>query len=81
MNVKMLVHVRQLFNCSTQKINRHNQRAWVRSVRRLGQHWVLAPMYRLGTPAVPLRLSVVPVPTDIARTPRRASRGVKGAAS
>jgi len=44
MNVKMLRHVRQMWNVShvSQEINRANQRKWVRSVRRLGDRWLLA---------------------------------------
>jgi len=44
MNTKMLKHVRQLFNAPhvDKRINRHNQRQWVRSVRFLGDKWLLA---------------------------------------
>lgn len=44
MNTKMLTHVRQLFNTPNvdKRINRHNQRQWVRSVRHLGDKWLLA---------------------------------------
>lgn len=44
MNTKMLTHVRQLFNTQgvDKRINRHNQRQWVRSVRYLGDKWLLA---------------------------------------
>ncbi len=44
MNTKMLKHVRQLFNAPhvDKSINRHNQRQWVRSVRFLGDKWLLA---------------------------------------
>ena len=44
MNTKMLRHVRQLWNVSylPQEINRANQRKWIRSVRRLGDKWLLA---------------------------------------
>jgi len=40
----MLTHVRQLFNTQgvDKRINRHNQRQWVRSVRYLGDKWLLA---------------------------------------
>ena len=40
----MLKHVRQLFNVDyiPRSTNRHNQRQWVRSVRNLGDKWLLA---------------------------------------
>lgn len=44
MNVRMLKHVRQLWNVPfvPQEINRANQRKWVQSIRRLGDKWLLA---------------------------------------
>jgi hypothetical protein len=44
MNVRMLRHVRQLWNVPfvPQSINRANQLKWVRSVRLLGDKWLLA---------------------------------------
>ena len=44
MNTKMLRHVRTLFNTDgvERRINRHNQRQWVRSIRYLGDKWLLA---------------------------------------
>lgn len=44
MNTKMLKHVRILFNTEgvEKRINRHNQRQWVRSIRFLGDKWLLA---------------------------------------
>jgi hypothetical protein len=44
MNTKMLKHVRTLFNTKDvdSRINRHNQRQWVRSIRFLGDKWLLA---------------------------------------
>jgi hypothetical protein len=44
MNVTALRHVRQLFNVEhvPARINRHNQRQWVRSIRYLGDKWLLA---------------------------------------
>ena len=44
MNTKMLRHVRTLFNTEgvDNRINRHNQRQWVRSIRFLGDKWLLA---------------------------------------
>ena len=44
MNTKMLRHVRTLFNTEgvEKRINRHNQRQWVRSIRYLGDKCLLA---------------------------------------
>lgn len=44
MNTKMLKHVRTLFNTEgvDKRINRHNQRQWVKSIRHLGDKWLLA---------------------------------------
>lgn len=44
MNTNALRHVRQLWNVSyvPREINRANQRKWVRSVRLLGDKWLLA---------------------------------------
>ena len=44
MNTKMLKHVRTLFNTDgvERRINRHNQLQWVRSIRFLGDKWLLA---------------------------------------
>jgi hypothetical protein len=44
MKIKMLRHVRQLWNSSlvTREINRANQRKWIRQVRILGDRWLLA---------------------------------------
>lgn len=44
MKTQVLSHVRQLFNVDhvPRHINRHNQRQWVRSVRHLGDRWLLA---------------------------------------
>jgi hypothetical protein len=44
MNVRMLRHVRQMWNVDhvSQETNRANQRKWVRSVRLLGDKWLLA---------------------------------------
>jgi hypothetical protein len=43
MNVRMLRHVRQLWNVPfvPQSINRANQRKWIRSVRLLGDKWLI----------------------------------------
>jgi hypothetical protein len=44
MNVRMLRHVRHLWNVPfvPQSVNRANQLKWVRSVRLLGDKWLLA---------------------------------------
>jgi hypothetical protein len=44
MNTTYLRRVRRLFNSDmvSRSTNRHNQRAWVRSVRALGRQWLLA---------------------------------------
>jgi len=44
MNVRMLRHVRQMWNVDhvSQEINRANQRKWVKAVRLLGDKWLLA---------------------------------------
>ena len=44
MDTRMLRHVRELFNVAyvPRQINRANQRKWVRSVRTLGDRWLLA---------------------------------------
>ena len=43
MNTRALKTVRRLFNVDyiPREQNRHNQRAWVRSVRSLGSRWLL----------------------------------------
>ena len=49
MNTKMLVRARELFSVPyiPNEINRANQRKWVRSVRTLGDRWLLAQHYNL----------------------------------
>ena len=44
MNTKMLVKARQLFSVEYMppEINRANQRKWIRSIRKLGDKWLLA---------------------------------------
>jgi hypothetical protein len=44
MNTTVLRHVRQLFNVEymPRHVNRNNQKKWVRSVRQLGDRWLLA---------------------------------------
>lgn len=43
MNVKMLKRARELFNVEymPREINRANQLKWVRSIRTLGENWLL----------------------------------------
>ena len=50
MNVTHLRRVRQMFNVAgvPRSTCRHNQRAWVRSVRLLGNQWLLATTLRRG---------------------------------
>lgn len=50
MNITMLTRVRRHFNCAPRHVNRHNQRAWVRSVRHLGDKWLLAMPVQRPTP-------------------------------
>lgn len=49
MNTKMLVHARKLwfFPGVDPSTARYNCRAWIRSVRRLGDKWVYAKTYNL----------------------------------
>jgi hypothetical protein len=42
MNTTYLTRGRAHFNCAERHTNRHNMRAWVRSVRFLGDKWLLA---------------------------------------
>jgi len=44
MRVNMLKHVRELFAVDyvPKHTQRHNQRQWVKNVRRLGDKWLLA---------------------------------------
>ena len=42
MNTKMLVRARALWSSGDRRLDRHNQRAWVRAIRRLGSRWLLA---------------------------------------
>jgi hypothetical protein len=43
-NTKQLTRARRLFcnELTPRHIARHNQRAWVRSIRQLGNRWLLA---------------------------------------
>ena len=42
MNTKMLTMARRLWNTGNPRLDRRNQREWVRAVRRLGDKWLLA---------------------------------------
>jgi len=44
MNTRMLRHVRELWNSpwASRETNRANRRKWIRSVRMLGDKWLLA---------------------------------------
>ena len=42
MNTRMLRRARTLWASGDRRLDRHNQRAWVRSIRRLGSRWLLA---------------------------------------
>ena len=51
MKTNMLTRARAHFNCADAKTNRHNQRAWVRSIRFLGDKWLLAAPINKGARA------------------------------
>jgi hypothetical protein len=42
MNTKMLRKARALWDTGNRSLDRRNQLAWVRAVRRLGDKWLLA---------------------------------------
>ena len=42
MNTKILRRARALWASGDRRLDRHNQRAWVRALRRLGDKWLLA---------------------------------------
>ena len=42
MNTRMLRRARTLWASGNRQTDRHNQRAWVRAIRRLGDKWLLA---------------------------------------
>jgi hypothetical protein len=80
MSTSMLARVRKHFNSDLvpQSTNRHNQRAWIRSIRLLGDRWLLATTIpRAGTAVPPPRLSSTPIPIDIARATQKRSRRTK----
>lgn len=41
MKTGLLIRARHLFHCGDSRIDRHNIRRWVRSVRFLGDKWLL----------------------------------------
>ena len=46
---ELLRHARTLWNSGNPNLDRHNRKAWVRSVMYLGDRWLLAtPVRRLG---------------------------------
>jgi hypothetical protein len=51
MKTNMLTRVRKHFNSGRRSIDRHNQRAWVKSVRFLGTKWLLHPANNIGRKA------------------------------
>jgi len=42
MKTNMLTRVRKHFESGDRRIDRHNQRAWIKSIRFLGTRWLLA---------------------------------------
>lgn len=42
MKTKMLIKARKLWNTGDTRLDRRNQREWVRAIRRLGDKWLLA---------------------------------------
>lgn len=52
MNTKMLTKVRSLYNSRhvSRATNRHNQRAWIKSVRQLGDKWLHAELITRRNP-------------------------------
>ena len=42
MKTTMLRRARELWNTGIRDLDRHNRRAWVRSIRFLGDKWLLA---------------------------------------
>ena len=51
MNITYLTRVRKHFASGIAHIDRHNQRAWVKSVRFLGTKWLLHPANNIGRKA------------------------------
>lgn len=42
MKTTMLTRARKHFNSGMKHVDRHNQRAWIRAIRMLGDKWLLA---------------------------------------
>ena len=42
MNTKMLRKARTLWATGNRRLDRRNQREWIRAIRRLGSRWLLA---------------------------------------
>ena len=49
MNTHYLTRARKHFNCGISHIDKHNRRAWIRSLRHLGDKWLLAKPITRGT--------------------------------
>jgi hypothetical protein len=43
---RLMRHARRLYNCGVRSTDRHNRKAWVRSVAFLGDRWLLAQPVR-----------------------------------
>lgn len=48
MNTTYLTRVRKLFASGDKRVDRHNQRQWLRSVKYLGSKWLLHPANMKG---------------------------------
>lgn len=48
MKINMLTRVRALFKSGIRSTDRHNRRAWVKSIRFLGTKWLLHPANTVG---------------------------------
>jgi hypothetical protein len=48
MKINMLTRVRKLFASGIRSTDRHNRRAWVKSVRFLGTKWLIHPANMIG---------------------------------
>lgn len=51
MKTAFLTRARRHFNCGIAHIDRHNRRAWIKSIRMLGDKWLLSTqVQRKGAP-------------------------------
>jgi hypothetical protein len=50
MNTKMLRKARALWATGNRRLDRRNQLAWIRAIRRLGSRWLLAQHQPRRTP-------------------------------